>query len=64
MCLSIKSGSSSNSRLSRSTLRSRCSKARVQWAMIWMISATNVSSGVSLLYQFWTYSLRMMARRA
>ena len=63
-CLSSSSGSSSNNKLSKSTFLSRCSSARVIWAIIWTISATKAASGVILAYQFWTNSLRMMAMRA
>lgn len=51
---SSSSGSSSNSKLSKSTFRSLCSKARVQCAMICTISATKVSSGEILEYQVCT----------
>jgi hypothetical protein len=63
-CLSTRSGISSNNKLSKSTFLNRCSSALVIWAMTCTISATKVSSGVILVYQFCTYSLRMMAMRA
>lgn len=64
MCLSSKSGISSNTRLSRSTLRNRCSNAREQWAIMCNISDTKCSSVVILLYQLCTNSLMTIASRA
>lgn len=61
MCLSNRSGSSSSSRLSTSIFLSLCSRARVQCAMMWTISAMKVSSGVILLYHACTKSRSMMA---
>jgi hypothetical protein len=64
MCLSSRSGSSSSIRLSKSSFLNRSSSAVVQCATICIVSSMKVTSGVILLYQLCTKSLRIMARKA